>query len=115
MILASLEQITEKTLKELVANAVREKHTLDYKIAVYGNNDEQHREFLADISSFANAIGGDLVIGVQEDSGLPVSVPGIAINADKEFQRMQQMILHGLQPPVPMRSGTPVSGNLEYR
>jgi hypothetical protein len=116
MIPASLEQITEKTLQELVANAVREKHTIDYKIAAYGNDYPQHREFLADISSFANTVGGDLIVGVEEDGGLPVGLPGLSIsNADDEFQRLQQIILHGLQPRltgVGMRPVGLTNGNI---
>ena len=37
---------------------------MEYKRETYGTNDDQRREFLADVSSFANAAGGDLVIGM---------------------------------------------------
>jgi hypothetical protein len=43
----------------------------DYKRDIYGNSENDKREFLADVSSFANTIGGDIVIGIDEASGLP--------------------------------------------
>ena len=89
MIPFPLERITEQTLEELRANPVREKNTIDYKSATYGNNRQQHIEFLADVSSFANTNGGDLVIGVQELDGMPTAIPGIAIRVDEETQRLQ--------------------------
>jgi len=39
---------------------------LDYKRDVPGESDQDKKEFLADISSFANATGGDLIYGVDE-------------------------------------------------
>ncbi len=56
-----VENIREETLQALVDNPVREKHNIDYKASTYGKDDSQRKEFLADVSSFANAIGGDLV------------------------------------------------------
>lgn len=117
MIPTSLENITAETLDGLVANPVREKHTIDYKSSTYGAKYAQRREFLADVSSFANTVGGDLVIGIEEKNGLPVNVPGATTeNVDHEIQRLQQMILHGLEPrltgieihPVPLSNGNHV-------
>jgi hypothetical protein len=69
------------------------------------------------VSSFANSLGGDLVIGVEESDGLPVAVPGVTVpNIDDEIQRLQQMILYGTEPrltgidikPVPLRNANTV-------
>jgi len=99
MIPAPLDSITAATIDALISNPVREKRSIDYKLSTYGGQHSQRREFLADVSSFANAIGGDLVIGVEEREGLPVGIPGIEIaNIDAEIQRLQQMILHGIEP-----------------
>jgi hypothetical protein len=99
MIPTSLENMTSETLDGLVANPVREKHTIDYKASTYGAKHAQRREFLADVSSFANTVGGDLVIGIEEKDGLPVGVSGVATeNIDNEIQRLQQIILHCLEP-----------------
>ena len=117
MLPTSLEDITAEMLDGLVANSVREKHNIDYKVSTYGTKDTDRKEFLADVSSFANTVGGDLVIGIEEKNGLPVRIPGAATeNIDHEIQRLQQMILYGLEPrltgvemhPVPLSNGNHV-------
>jgi hypothetical protein len=117
MILASLDDISAETLENLVANPVREKLTIDYKSSIYGTKYAERREFLADVSSFANSAGGDLVIGIEEKAGLPVTVPGFNIgDIDQEVQRLQQMVLQALEPrltgvemhPVPLSNGNHV-------
>ena len=114
MIPTGLEHIDEAQLQALIENPVREKRSIDYKAQLYGNDYAQHREFLADVSSFANGVGGDLVIGVKERGGLPVALSGIETDdIDAEIQRLQQVLLHGLGPrlsgcdfhPVPLASG----------
>ena len=42
-----------------------------YKQKFPTNSDVDRKEFLADISSFANASGGDLVFGITEENGSP--------------------------------------------
>ena len=117
MIPAQLQSITEEMIDGLIANPVRERHSIDYKSKSYGAAHRERREFLADLSSFANTVGGDLVIGIEEKGGLPVRVPGATVdNIDQEFQRLQQIILHGLEPrltgvemhPVPLSNGNHV-------
>ena len=61
MITKDLEQITEETLTELRDNKVLESKTIDYKQELPSNLDSDKKEFLADITSFANAFG-DLVL-----------------------------------------------------
>ena len=99
MIPNPLEAINEAALQALIANPVREKRTIDYKVQTYGNSHAQHRELLADVSSFANSVGGDLAIGIQEKGGVPVSLPGVQLaSVDDEIQRLQQILLYGLEP-----------------
>jgi Putative DNA-binding domain len=66
-----LDQIGESDLQRLIATQAPESVYIDYKESTYGPSGDQHREFLADISSFANTVGGDLVIGMTEASGIP--------------------------------------------
>jgi predicted HTH transcriptional regulator len=71
--------ISEEDLRTLVDNSVVERKTLEYKQSLPGNSGADKKEFLADVSSFANASGGDLVIGVTEDreTGTPISIEGL--------------------------------------
>lgn len=94
-----LPEITEADLKGLVANETREDREIEYKSQLPGNSPEQKREFLYDVSSFANSIGGDLVFGIQEDSGLPVAVTGVEVgDPDEEILRLDSLIRDGISP-----------------
>ena len=71
-----LDQLTEADFLELIANKVPESKTLDYKVDLkFGDRDK--REFLADVTSFANTTGGYLLIGIKEESGIPTALTGI--------------------------------------
>jgi predicted HTH transcriptional regulator len=67
MIPKPLAEITESDLLGLITNGIAESRTLDYKRSLPGNSDADKKEFLADVSSFANTAGGDLVFGIDED------------------------------------------------
>jgi predicted HTH transcriptional regulator len=67
MINKDIDQITEEDLQVLIDNAVSESKIIEYKQLLPGKNDPDTKEFLADISSFANASGGDLIYGVVEE------------------------------------------------
>src|SRR5947209_7493670 len=108
MIQKQFDKIEKADLESLVLNEVREGRTLDFKQQLPSNADKDKKEFLADASSFANATGGDLLIGVVEKrdgegktTGVPESVPGLAgINADAEVRRLENMVRDGIKPRV---------------
>ncbi len=64
MIPKPLDKIEKPDIDALVANAVSERRTIEYKLVLPENADSNKKEFLADVSSFANAAGGDLLFGV---------------------------------------------------
>jgi Schlafen, AlbA_2 len=83
------DQIGVEDLQRLVTNEIAEGRTIEYKECLPGQTDRDHQEFLADVSSFANAVGGDLVYGAKERresghaTGIPESVEGLeAVNED---------------------------------
>lgn len=97
-----LDQLTEDDLKGLVVACVSERKILDYKEALPGGSDENRKEFLADVSSFANTAGGHLVFGVKEDQGLPTELCGLgSIDPDEEIRRLESMARSGLDPKIP--------------
>lgn len=61
----AFEAIAEADLLALISNAVSEGRTIDYKRELPGNSDGEKKEFLADVSSFANTSGGDLIFGLS--------------------------------------------------
>ena len=94
-----LLQVTASHLQALVDNKVAEGLQLDYKKDLPGQSDADKREFLADASSFANAQGGDLIFGIEEENDIPTSVPGL----DREVIapaviRLESMLRDGLAP-----------------
>ncbi len=104
MIGKNIEQITEEDLQALVDNEVSERKTIEYKQALPGNSDKEKKEFLADVSSFANASGGDLIYGITEDkkTGKPKALDGLNTeNINQEILRLDNIIRTGIQPRIP--------------
>lgn len=102
MIPKPIDQIEKSDIEALIDNAVREGRGIDYKRELPGTTDNDKREFLADISSFANASGGDLIIGVHEAEGLPTEAKGLATaDMDAECQRIENMVRDSIEARVP--------------
>jgi hypothetical protein len=98
----SLDQITEADLLALVQAGEAESKVIEYKETLPGNTDSDKKEFLFDVSSFANTAGGTLVYGMKAKDGVPVELTGIvALNSDAEKLRLHAIIQNGLQPRIP--------------
>ncbi len=94
-----LEATEESDLQALVDNQVSERKTIEYKEALPGNADGDKKEFLADVSSFANASGGDLIYGLREQSGVPIELSGLELSdVDAEILRLESCIQTGIAP-----------------
>lgn len=101
MIGRRIEQIGPTDISGLIANAVREGRTIEYKRTLPGGSDGDRKEFLADISSFANASGGDILYGIDAPDGVPLRVAGLQeFVADRDILRLESMIRDGLDPRV---------------
>ena len=100
--------IERSDIDSLVSNQVTEGKTLEYKEKLPNNSDNDKKEFLADITSFANASGGDILYGIKEkrdDNGNSTGIPEIAcglegINADAEIRRLDNIIRDGIAPRI---------------
>jgi len=101
MINKKLEEISLEDLRQLKDNAVSEGKSIEYKKELPGPKDKDKKEFLADISSFANASGGDLIYGIAESKGVPQSIDGVQIeNIDETVRKYASMILAGIEPRI---------------
>ena len=97
-----IERITTSDLAGLIEYEVREGKNIDYKQSLPGNSYDDKKEFLADVSSFANAAGGHLVFGMKEDAGLPVDLCGLGnIDVDDELLRLENTIRDNVKPRIP--------------
>ena len=102
MIQKQIDAIAKGDIDALVTGQVREARTIEYKRALPGNSDSDKREFLGDVSSFANAAGGDILYGVSETEGVPQAASGLTdINVDAEILRLESIIRDGLDPRIP--------------
>lgn len=97
-----VEKITEAVLRELIANQVSEAKIIEYKQSLPGTAESERKEFLADVSSFANASGGYLVYGMKEEDGLPVELCGVdGDNPDSVVAGLDSRIRDGIRPRIP--------------
>jgi hypothetical protein len=96
-----LHEINESSLLKLTTNGEPEGKTIDYKRDQVGKSDNDKKEFLYDISSFTNTLGGDLLFGMEENQGIPTNLVGLpGIDPDAEILRLEQMARDGIRPPI---------------
>jgi predicted HTH transcriptional regulator len=102
MISKPLNALALTDIEELIADEVGEGKTIEYKSALPGSTSDDRKEFLADVTSFANTDGGDLLFGVAQQKGVPQPGPGMVIaNPDDLRQRLENLLRDGVQPCVP--------------
>jgi hypothetical protein len=103
MLPGPLDSVDGAAIARLLTNGVAESRTLEYKRDLPDPRDkESKREFLADVTSFANAQGGDLLFGIDAPKGLPVAIPGLALeDPDGELLRWEAILQDGVEPRLP--------------
>ncbi len=101
MISKRFEAIEGADIERLIPDEVRQGRTIEYKRELPGGSDGDRKEFLADVSSFANTVGGDLLLGIDAKEGIPTRVCGLtAVDLDGEILALDQLILSGLEPRI---------------
>lgn len=110
MIAKSFDDIEPTDIEALVTNQVSEGRTIEYKEVLPANSDREKKEFLADVSSFANASGGDLLYGVSATNGVPQEAVGLNGNMDSEMLRLENIVRDCLEPRIPDIRMKPFNG-----
>jgi hypothetical protein len=96
-----ITEIDERDLQSLVDSAVAEGKTLEYKECLPGNTDKDKKEFLADVCSFANAIGGYIFYGIKEEAGIATEVCGVEVDdIDAIKLRLDNLIRDGIEQRI---------------
>jgi hypothetical protein len=102
MIAKPLDKIEAADIQALVTNGDEERRTMDFKRDLPGMNEDAKKELRADVTSFANASGGDLIFGVDEAGGVATAVLGLpGVDADAEIRRIEAVIQSSIDPRVP--------------
>jgi hypothetical protein len=100
----SLDSITESDLQDLINAKESESKVIEYKkeLPKFDNIDDK-KEFLADVSSFANASGGDLIYGIIAKNGVPEYLCGLEITVPIEqiTMRLENIIRSNIDPKIP--------------
>lgn len=103
-----LDSIDKSDIEALI-DKVPESKVIEYKQSLPDNSYDAVKEFLADVSSFANAAGGHLIFGIEEKEGVPVRICGLQTgNIDAEIQRLENMLRDSVEPRIPGLSMRPV-------
>jgi hypothetical protein len=93
--------LTEESLRKFLALSIPEGLYLDYKESLSGTSEkETKREFLKDVTAFANAAGGHLFLGVKEPSeGLLVERQLVGLeNGDALAQDLERLASSSIDP-----------------
>src|SRR5262249_17227273 len=118
MIERQFDAIDKADIDALVENKKAERRTLEYKAALPLGTDEAKREFLSDISSFANSAGGDILYGITDDrdendqaTGRPREATGLAgVNETSEQLRLENVIRDGIDRRIAGIQIKPIPG-----
>lgn len=94
--------LEQEKVDELIAARTPESPTLEFKSTVPERSDKGRAEFLKDVSAFANAEGGTILYGIQEEKGEANKRSGLRLDdLDSEIRRLTQMLEAGIEPRLP--------------
>lgn len=99
--LNEIKNLTEEKVNALKENQIAEDKHLEYKLTLPGEKYEDKKEFLSDISSFANADGGVIFYGIKAKDGIPQEIPGLEIdNTDANILRLENLLRTSIEPRI---------------
>lgn len=97
----ALIEVSIDNINEIVHNKIPESRIVEYKLELHSETDAGNKEFLKDISAFANTVGGYLIYGVHEKKGTPVEIKGVeVVDFDKIKLRFESLLRTGVNPPI---------------
>ena len=97
----NFDEIDISIIEALIEAGAPESVHLDFKMQSYGRSDADKKELLKDVSSFANCLGGHLVIGIEEHEGSATKLsPITGVDVDAELQRLESIVRTGVEPAI---------------
>ncbi len=101
-----LDEITYEDIKKLKADKIPESKVLDYKLCYK----KEKKDLLNHVCGFANANGGFLVFGIEEDGSKPAIPKNLTGLNEKDFniERIEQIINDNLDPRLKVEISPPI-------
>ena len=97
----NFDSIINADIQNLIDIKYKERLRMEYKKEMYVTRDKERKEMLRDISAFANAFGGYLIIGIEADKqGIPIGKFNV-INAENERDRIEKSCWSNIEPHIP--------------
>lgn len=100
-----MSKLTKAEIDLLVAGNADESKTLEFKSAMYSDSKDGTKEFLKDVTAFANSQGGLLLIGISEqrsEDGIvsATSADGVDVSLDQFKQKYENKLRDNCDPPL---------------
>ena len=98
---SDLTKITENNLISFFDRKTPEDKTLEYKRDIKIDTGDDKKEFLGDISAFANSSGGTIIYGIYAKDGVPEKMDGISVsNPDSFLLQVENIIRDSIKPRI---------------
>lgn len=95
------DELGPQHIQQLIEDKVEERKHLEYKRDLNLKLDSEKKELCADISSFANVDGGDIIYGIEAKDGIPTSITGLKeVNPDQTILQIENIIKDGIEPRI---------------
>jgi Putative DNA-binding domain len=97
-----LSQINEGHIKALIEAQAEETAYREFKRQLPTFDNDGKKEFLADVSSFANSSGGELIYGIEEDDeGHASMIVPLTGSRDDVSLRLESILKDNIEPRIP--------------
>lgn len=97
----SIEEISIDDVRGLVRDKIPEGKTLDYKVHLQIETKDERKEILTDICAFANASGGIIIYGIEEEAGTAKDLIGVKCdNQDVVKLKLDSLVRDGIEPRI---------------
>jgi hypothetical protein len=102
-------EIKVEMLRSLVESKIAEGQLIEFKRMINVSDTKAKKNLSAEVASFANASGGDIVFGMDEKEGCASELtPLPEFDANKTELQLRQIFNSNIEPPVPGLTFFPV-------